>query len=30
VVCIRYKSIIGTCIDYDKDKDRIYNLEGTV
>jgi hypothetical protein len=28
VICIRYRSIIETCIDYDKDKDsdRICNV----
>jgi hypothetical protein len=32
VFCIRYRSIIGTCIDYDSDKDsdRIYNVEVVV
>jgi hypothetical protein len=32
VICIRYRSIIGTCIDCDKDsdRDRIDSVQGIV
>ena len=30
MICIWYTSIIGTCIDCDKDRDRINSVEGIV